>query len=258
MPNPLSKLQSLADSLASVQWDGDYQDDYKIHPNARLVDEKGNPRQLQTDTFAIQLVEDPDANPATLALIDRLALEPIRRRYTMLQCVNVFVRLHPQDLATIAAQPDVISIQPYTKPKKQDERQDQIVAGNLTGSGNAPSGPGYLAWLASVGFTQSQFTASGFVVDISDSGIDDGTTAPGHFALYTLGDTNNASRVIYNRLEGTPNNPGSTIQGCDGHGNINAHIVCGYDDQPAVFPIRIAPGIITISASVRSSTWGLR
>ena len=232
----LVKLQSLADSLASVQWDGDYQDDYKIHPNVRLVDEKGNPRQLQKDTFAIQLVEDPDANPATLALIDRLALEPIRRRYTMLQYVNVLVRLHPQDLAAIAAQPDVISIQPYTKPKKQDERQDQIVAGNLTETGDAPSGPGYLAWLASVGFTQSQFTASGFVVDISDSGIDDGTTAPGHFALYALGDTNNASRVIYNRLEGTPNNPGSTIQGCDGHGNINAHIVCGYDDQPAVFP----------------------
>ena len=43
------------------------------------------------------------ARPATLALIDRLALEPIRRRYTMLQCVNVFGRLHPQDLATITA-----------------------------------------------------------------------------------------------------------------------------------------------------------
>jgi hypothetical protein len=229
-----ANLQSLSGSLAPVQWDGDYQDDYKIHPDARFLDEKGNPRQFRTDTFAIQLAEDADANPVTLALIDRLKLEPVRRRYSLLQCVNVFVRLHPQDLATIAAQPDVISIQPYTQPKKQDERQDQIMAGNL--SGNTPTGPGYLSWLASVGFTQSQFTASAFVVDISDSGIDDGTTAPGHFALYMLGNTNNASRVVYNRLEGTPNDPGSTIQGCDGHGTINTHIVCGYDDQPAVFP----------------------
>ena len=228
----LAKVQGLTDSLTAVQWDGDYQEDYKIHPNAKLLDEKGHVRQLPTDTFAIQLVEDPDANPATLALVDRLKLAPIRRRYNLLRCVNLFVRLRPQDLATIAAQPDVISIQPYTEPKKQDERQDQIVAGNL--SGNTPTGPGYLPWLASMGFTQAQFTASGFVVDISDSGIDDGTTAPGHFALYALGDTNNASRVVYNRLEGTPNNPGSTIQGCDGHGNINAHIVCGYDDQSAV------------------------
>jgi hypothetical protein len=231
----LARLQGLAGAAVPVQWDGDYLDDYKLHPQVRLVDEKGNPRQLQTDTFAIQLVNDPDANPATLALIDRLKLEPVRRQYNLLQYVNVFVRLRAQDLGAVASQPDVISIQPYHEPRKLDERQDQIVAGNL--NGNSPTGPGeYLAWLAGKGFTQAQFTASGFAVDISDSGIDGGTTAPGHFGLYVLGATTNASRVIYNRLEGTPNNPGSTIQGCDGHGNINAHIVCGYDSQPAGFP----------------------
>jgi hypothetical protein len=229
----LAKVQSLAGSATSVQWHGDYLDDYKIHPAARLVDAQGNPRQPSTDLFAIQLVEDADANPATLALIDRLKLEPVRRQYQMLHYVNLFVRLHPQDLPVLAAQPDMVSIQPYGEPRKQDEREDQIVAGNLTG--NAPSGPGYLAWLAGVGFTQAQFDESGFVVDISDSGIDDGTTMPGHFTLYELGDTNNASRVVYNRLEGTPNRR-STIQGCDGHGNLNAHIVCAYDDQPAGFP----------------------
>jgi hypothetical protein len=230
----LATLQGLAGSMAAVQWHGEYKDDYKIQPSARLFDTNGNPRQLTTDEFAIQLVDDADANVATLAVIDRLKLEPIRRRYKLLRYVNLFVRLRPQDLAAIAAQPDVISIQSYTPPRKLDERQDQIVAGNL--SGNVPSGPGYLAWLAGKGFTQAQFTTSGFVVDISDSGIDNGTTTPGHFALYTLGDTNNPSRVVYNRLEGQPNYPGSTIQGCDGHGNLNTHIVCGYDNQPAGFP----------------------
>ena len=229
----LAQLQSMGATMKSVQWDGEYQKDYKIHPLARPFDEKGNPRQLGTDEFAIQLVEDPDANPATLSLIDQLKLEPIHRQYNFLKCVNVFVRLHPQDLGRVAAQPDVISIQPYMEPRKEDERQDQIVAGNLTG--NSPTGPGYLAWLASIGFTQSQFTASGFIVDITDAGIDDGTTNPGHFALYTLGDTNNASRVAYIRLEGTPND-GSTLQSCDGHGNINAHIVCAYDPGPTNFP----------------------
>jgi hypothetical protein len=229
----LAKVQGLAGSTTSVQWHGDYLDDYKVHPAARLVDANGNARQPFTDLFAIQLVEDADANPATLALIDRLKLEPVRRQYRLLHYVNLFVRLRPQDLPTLAAQPDVVSIQPYGEPRKLDERQDQIVAGNLTG--NAPSGPGYLAWLASVGFTQAQFDQSGFVVDISDSGIDDGTTTPGHFTLYELGDTNNASRVVYNRLEGTPNRD-STIQGCDGHGNINAHIVCAYNGQPDGFP----------------------
>ena len=230
----LTKLQRLARTMTSLQWDGEYQDDYKIHPTARLVDANGNPQQLPTDMFAIQLVGDPAINTATLALIDRLKLEPIHRQYNSRQYVNVFVRLRAQDLGLIAAQPDVISIQPYSTPRKLDERQDQILAGNLTG--NAPTAPGYLAWLTGKGFTQSQFTASGFAVDITDSGIDDGTTTPGHFALYELGDTNNASRVIYNRLEGTPNDPDSTLQGCDGHGNINTHIVCAYDDHPAGFP----------------------
>ncbi len=230
----LVKLERLAGTMTSMQWDGEYRDDYKIHPAARLVDANGNPQQIPTDVFAIQLVGDPDANAATLTLIDRLKLEPIRHQYNLQQYVNVFVRLRAQDLGLIAAQPDVISIQPYLTPRKLDERQDQIVAGNLTG--NAPTGPGYLAWLASKGFTQAQFTASGFAVDISDSGIDDGTTTPGHFALYVLGETTNASRVIYSRLEGSPNNPGSTVQGCDGHGNLNTHIVCAYDSQPAGFP----------------------
>jgi hypothetical protein len=229
----LGKLESLAVSSGFVQWRGEYLDDYKIHPAARLVDARGNSRQPATDLFAIQLVEDAEANPATLALIDRLKLEPVRRQYHMLHYVNVFVRLRPGDLTTLAAQPDVLSIQPYGEPKKQDERQDQIVAGNLTE--NVPSGPGYLAWLKGLGFTQAQFDDSGFVVDISDSGIDDGTTSPGHFTLYELGDTNNPSRVVYNRLEGTPNED-STIQGCDGHGNLNSHIVCAYNNQTNGFP----------------------
>gem|GEM_PF-6213534 len=91
----LANLQSLAGTMKSVQWDGEYLDDYKIHPRARLVDEKGHQQQLSTDEFAIQLAQDPDANPATLALIGQLKLEPIRRQYNLLRYVNVFVRLRP-------------------------------------------------------------------------------------------------------------------------------------------------------------------
>jgi len=114
-----------------------------------------------------------------------------------------------------------------------DERQDQIMAANLSGS--SPAGPGYLAWLASKGFTQAQFESSGFVVDVTDSGIDNGTTLPGHFGLYLAGATNQPSRVIYSRLEGTANS-GSTRQGCDGHGNLNTHIIAGFNDLINGFP----------------------
>ena len=87
----------------------------------------------------------------------------------------------------------------------------------------------YLDFLAASGFTQQQFTASGFAVDISDSGIDNATTSPNHPGLYIGGNTSAASRVLYNRLEGSPIF-GNTLEGCDGHGNINAHILAGYND----------------------------
>jgi hypothetical protein len=129
----------------------------------------------------------------------------------------------------IAAQPDVVSLAPYFVPRKLDERQNIIMAGNLTGSGPTPGN--YLDYLAANSFTQAQFTASNFAVNVTDSGIDNGTQNPNHFALFTGGAFAGGSRVVYNRLEGTPN-PGSTLQSSDGHGNLNGnlntHIIAGF------------------------------
>jgi hypothetical protein len=219
----LARVQALC-ALAIVQWDGPYLDPYKTHPAARAA---------RTNLFAVQLVADAPVNAATIALM--APVEPPRH---VLHFINVVARLAPADLDRVAARPDVVSIQPCHAARKLDERQDQIVAGNI--SGNVPVGPGYLAWLAGKGFTQEQFDASGFVVDVADSGIDDGTTSPNHFGLYSGGDTNAASRVAYARLEGTPNS-GSTLKGCDGHGTINAHIAGGYDNGTA-FPFADGAG----------------
>ena len=85
-----------------------------------------------------------------------------------------------------------------------------------------------MQWLAGKGFTQEQFDASGLVVDVTDSGVDNGLTNDvRHFALFRQGTTNDVARLRYARLEGTPN-AGSSIKGLDGHGNINAHIIGGY------------------------------
>ena len=229
----LGTMQTWATTNDFVQWEGAYADNYKIHPNARLVDANGRSQPTATDTFTIQMVDDAEANTATLTWIGQWQLGPVENEFVLLGYRNVIVRLPPERLAEIAAQPEVISIQPYFVPQKLDERQDQIVAGNL--SSNLPSGPGYLAWLAGIGFTQAQFTNSGFVVDLSDSGIDNGTTTPGHFGLYPSGNTSQASRVAYNVLQGRPNS-GSTLQGCDGHGTLNSHIVAGYDNYTNAFP----------------------
>lgn len=220
----IAQVQSLTAARAPLQWDGAYLAAYKTNFAARPA---------ATARYAIQLVADGAANAGTLSLL----AGPMERR-RVLQYLNVIAPLTPAEVRAVAARPDVISIRPMRAAKKLCERQDQIVAGNL--SGNAPSGPGYLAWLAGRGFTQEQFTASGFVVDVTDSGIDDGTTAPNHFGLYSGGETNAASRVAYSRLEGTPN-AGSTLKGCDGHGTLNAHIIGGYDNG-AGFPFADGAG----------------
>ena len=122
----------------------------------------------------MQLVLDEAANAETVALLTSLAKEPLKRNKAFRHYRNIVVRMDPAEVETIAARPDVISIAPYVMPEKLDERQGMIVAGQL--AGNGPSAPGYLAWLASKGFTQQQFTDSGLVVDVCDSGMDNGTT----------------------------------------------------------------------------------
>ncbi|MFL5343349.1 MAG: S8 family serine peptidase [Hyalangium sp.] len=216
----LSSLQKHVTATAAIQWDGAYLDDYKLNPAISTV---------KTPTYSIQLIKDEEANGPTLELIrakqSRNGLIREKNGY-----VNVMAYLTVKDLYEIATRPDVLSIMPRPTPKKLDERQDMILAGQL--NGNDPKGPGYLAWLAAKGFTQAQFTASGFGVDVSDSGMDNGTQAPNHFGLYMGGNVAGTSRVVYNRLEGFANS-GSTIQGCDGHGNLNTHIVAGYTNLTA-------------------------
>jgi hypothetical protein len=234
----LGQVQTWAAKASPVQWEGAFQDGFKLHPDVRLTDAKGQARTLPDDLFVIQMVADAKANALTLAAIDARKLAPVLQQETVLNYLNVIVRLPATELAALAAQPEVVSIWPYVLPKLRDERQGQIVVGNL--AGNQPSGPGYLAWLASKGFSQAQFAASGFAVDVTDSGLDNGTATPGHFGLYPEGNTALASRVAYNRLVGTPGT-NSTIQGCDGHGTLNAHIIAGYSDFSG-FPFKDAAG----------------
>jgi len=222
-------IRSVQQALAGksyVRWEGSFRSVDKIHPSVKPgIPGKRSAAQNSGDHYSIQLVYDSVNNADTLALIDALKLAPIYRNRQVDQYVNIVVKLPADTIAALAEQPDVISIWPFQIPKKFDERQGIILAGNLTGNG--PTAAGYLAWLAGKGFNQSQFDASGLVVDVTDSGIDNGTTNVNHFGLFRGGTTSDIPRVRYSRLEGTPNS-GSTIQGCDGHGNLNAHIIGGY------------------------------
>lgn len=222
----LAHLQTWAAKSEFTQWEGEYTGDLKIHPEARALSLMREGGKVPVGMFAIQLIADTNSNPSTVALIEQLKSGSVRSDFRAGHYRNLIVPLSADQIDAISAEPDVISIQPYDVPKKRDERQDQIIAGNLNGT--LPSGPGYLAWLTSKGFTQAQFDASGFIVDVADSGADNGTSTPGHFGLYRFGDTSMGSRLAYERIEGTLN-PGGTLAGCDGHGALNSHIIGNYD-----------------------------
>src|SRR5437867_1344721 len=125
----LARVQALAKTAAWIQWEGPFADAYKIHPDATAVDSHGQLVPLPNDDFAVQLVADPTANPATVALLNSLKLGDIRRENFVLNYHNVIVPLTRTDLATVAARPDVISITPYYPREKFCERQAMIVSG---------------------------------------------------------------------------------------------------------------------------------
>ncbi len=216
---------AVAGAASPVQWQGELLSAYKLSsmPMARTA--AGDPVPA-TPYYAVQMVDDPAANLATMALVDQIRTGPVLRDSVVLHYRNLTLPMTPAAAAALAARPEVISVMPYVVPKMLGERQSLIISGNIDTNGPVvPQKTNYYDWLATKGFTNTALFD--FAVDVTDSGIDNGTQTPGHFGLYPGGDLAMKSRVVYNQLFGTPNT-NTTLQGCDGHGTINAHIIGGW------------------------------
>ena len=72
---------------SEVQWDGAFQDAYKLHPTLAAGAVANQP--VAGDLFAIQLVDDPAANPDTVKWIERSALAPIQQQRRVLSYLNL-------------------------------------------------------------------------------------------------------------------------------------------------------------------------
>ena len=210
----------------------------KIQMLARGKEDRSPSPPSGPSLYALQMVRDPEVNEATLSLLRGRGAGTPLQDYGILEYRNVVLPLPEEAVEEAARRPDVVSVSPYRIPERHDERQALLLAGETAGGEPLPED--YLAWLASKGFTQTAFSASGFVVDIADSGIDNGTVNPNHFALYENGWKPGTSRVAYTRRVGLPN-PGSTLQGCDGHGTLNAHLLAGHVSS-LLFPHADAQG----------------
>ncbi len=131
---------------------------------------------------AIQTLTGSDGADARL---DAAAAGPTTRgSSTVGALATQYLTLSAAEREALAADPAVVSISGYSRPRPLDERSAQIVAGNL--SGGTPTGGGdYLNWLDSQGFGTATL---GFAIDIADTGLDTGSAStPGHPDLYVNG-----------------------------------------------------------------------
>lgn len=219
----LTQLENLAKSDPTVQWTDAYHPAYRLAP--RLQNGK-SAQTAQSVPVTVQLYRTTNA-PASLASLRALGGKVLRQSANVLNFTNISLEIPANQLAAVAARPDVFNVEPYAPPKKKDEVQDQIIAGNVAASGGnvVPTGPGYRAWLQSKGFTTNPPDYP--VVDVVDDGIDNGSTNPLHPDFHQGGVLANPSRLVFNNNCTTD----TFADGQAGHGNLNAGIVAAYNDQ---------------------------
>ncbi len=219
-----SELDRLANSSRFLQFSAPYSANLKADRSLH---------QMQTASSSgaeiaviIQMLRH-NGQSQTEKLIEALVTEPLGDWAPVLNYQNMRAVVSSSSLETIAALPDVVWIEPYQAPEKMDEKQAQILAGNLNSSQSAPNGPGYLQWLKDLGFSDDPQMYP--IIDITDDGIGTGiaSTAAGDQTFRAAGEDDGPSRIAYikNCTDAL------TASGPDGHGHINASIAGGFDTR---------------------------
>jgi hypothetical protein len=202
-------VSRMQDELSFVQWIGDYQPGFKLTPAmtaARAMGDRGYVK------VAVQVL-DGEAGDRDAFNLRNYSRQFISERRVM-NYRNITAVIPASQLTELAKSAGVFAIEEATEIRRLDEAQGQIVAGNL--SGNSPTGPGYLSWLASKGFDSTQFGS--FAVNVAD----DATSLTGHPDLPN-------SRIAFQ------NNPTSQTGAQGGHGFLNSHI-SGQQREPHGVP----------------------
>jgi hypothetical protein len=213
--------------VAPLRWQGDYLPAYALHP-ALLDAALGaggsgqDDKPIESIQVNVQMVDLPAVQSTRQAILAEAVL--LQPPYHLLTYQNLSIQIAAQRLTWLASLPGVVDVAPRPKLRLLDERQGQIMAGNLNAGGTAPSAPGYLNWLISKGFPTDP--SSYPIVDVTDDGIDNGSATPIHADFYRLGTISQGDRLIYNY--NWTSDP--SADGGGGHGNLNAAVVVGYNN----------------------------
>jgi len=217
-----AKLDSQAKAKGALQYAGDYHPFYKLNDDLAAPYGKSGkgPGSGQVE-ITVQVYSHPGIN-STQNSIAALSSQQTQNWYDILNYRNARFVVNEADIAAIAALPDVVWVGRYVQREMNDEVQNQILAGQLTGDGSAPTGIGYLPWLIARGFSTNP--AAYPIVDITDDGVDDMDTTPQDPTLWPNGVISGTSRLGAN--DACTANGTAAVQG---HGHINTNIIGGYD-----------------------------
>ncbi|HKQ72363.1 MAG TPA: S8 family serine peptidase [Blastocatellia bacterium] len=196
-------ISRMKDEQSFVQWVGDYEPAYKLEPSMQMARKMGDSSFVKV---TVQILDGKEGDQQVFNL--RSSSRQFIGENRVMNYRNITAVIPASQLTELAASDGVFAIEEAGERVRSDEAQGQIVAGNL--SGNSPSGPGYLEWLASKGFTSSQFRS--FAVNV----VDDAYSLTGHPDLPN-------ARIAFQ------NNPTGQAGAQSGHGFLNAHIVGGFN-----------------------------
>ena len=204
-----------ADDARPIQWMGRLQAAQKLDPT--FNDELIAAQTSQSVDVEIELFDSPEA-AESIDRIKAIAASVTREPRRFLNFVVLSVTVPTDRLLEIADFDDTLFINPTRTFVTQDERSAQIIAANLTPDGAQPTGPGYRAWLAAKGLN----TPADFVLDMTDSGIDRGSTS--EFSVHPdFLDADGHSRVAYSFNYATD----GQIDDRRGHGSLVASVAVG-------------------------------
>ncbi|HEY6328459.1 MAG TPA: S8 family serine peptidase, partial [Blastocatellia bacterium] len=210
---------AIGDSQPFIQWTGLYRPEFKIAPEVRLNSKGPIAVTVQLATTA--------TTQEDIRAISALSQSMIGTPSKVLRFTNIKVMVETGNISEIAQMPDVVWIEPWAEPRLMDERQDQLVANNY--SAGQLDAPDYLAWLQGFGLA----TAPSFIIDVADSGIDQGNLDPAVIHKAFLNPAG-VTRVAYAEYESGSGQTGS-VNDETGHGTLNASIAGGYDNDSS-FP----------------------
>jgi len=256
------KLAETVNPQGPIQWIGPYHPYYKIQQD--LLNVSGN----QPIKVRVAVVDDPQ-DVVTSNGIQALGLVDTTLTRNGQRIIEMDVS--PAAILPIAQLPGVLWIERVYSKRILDEVQDLVLASQTNGPLHGPSTTlgitNYLDFLINtVGGGLPSFVDPFTypIVDIADTGLDNGTSQPYHPAFYYLGDPSltNFARIAY---FGPPWLAGDPLQqlGCttrivpgnrgafrtleaadlDGHGTFVASILAGFDagtnivDKPSLFVV---------------------